>query len=334
MTTPEITPDMKRFLTEAIAAREPELWARCYPRIYDEVRSGQYVSVKDIAFDMLGTALKIRDGYMGANEKAEIVWSSRLASYRVPTYWLSAPMTEAIKQTTPPAKLDLREMKLPFEAAVFMLPRGSLVHETDEGEATYMSYVRTTLGDEIRSLESAKHTPQFWHPMGTGVFTVFVKTTAEHLLHWTIPTTEHVDLARLDDLVQSFEDKWMQHHSEFPQFVSDEMTEADNRFMARVCHLLFGTLLLMLARPELVTTGALRKRVAAKNEQHRVKEFWSPNIIGEHYKLRRPYIPQGGTHASPRGHWVKGSYREQPYGVKHAERKQIWVEPYWRGGEL
>lgn len=319
--------DLKRNVLDAIAkTTPPELWAKCYPRIYQET-GGSYESPRVVAADMVGAAAKVEQGYFGENEQADLIWASKLAQYRVPLFWVSQPLAEALKRTTPPQSLDIRTMKFPFDAAVFMLPRDTLLHDTDEGEAAFVSYVRTRLGDPIRSL--ARTGPEFMHPKGNGVVMIFAHTTAEHLLHWTIPDYIPLDLGHLDSLIQKFEDGvWRMHKSDF---INYDMSDADNRFMARVVHFVLGTLVLMLARPELVKTGELQKRVIKRGETPR--EYWSPSRIGEHYKLRRISEPQGGTHASPRGHWVRGFYREQPYGEKHSLRREMWIEPYWRGGD-
>lgn len=323
----EIPPTLRKIVYDELAAARPDLWAKVYPRIYEEVATnGQYCSPKDLACTLIGAAVRIEQGFLGDNEKTEVVWASKLTAHRVPCYWLTPDLAEALKLTTPPQTLNLQTMKLPFEAAVFFLPKGTLAHETDEGEATYVSYYRTELGEQIRSL--ARGRPEFWFPMGNGVISILAGTTAEHVLHWTIPTQTPVNLGQLDELIQLFGSQWQTHHSEYPLFDSN-MNDADNRFMARVTHLVLGTLVLMTARPELVTPGSLQRRIQKKDRPAR--EFWSPNIIGKNYRLRRLYIPQGGTHASPRFHWVRGFYREQPYGEKHLLRKEIWVEPYQRG---
>lgn len=325
-----IPPELKRAVIDEMAALRPELWRKCYPRMYESVR-GQYASVKELASTLMGCAVKIEQGFHGENEKSEIVWASKLASYRVPIWWLTRDMAEALQQTTPPQTINLEEIKLPFEAAIFMLPKGTLVHESEEGEATFVSYVRTHLGEEIRSLASGM--PEVWRPLGHGTMTVFAGTSAEHLLHWTIPNDHRVNLGQLDWWIQTFSNSDYRHHSEAPHFLNENLTPEDNRFMARAMHLLFGTLILMTSRPDLVTTGGLRKKVQKKHDPV-AREFWNPSIIGEHYKIRHEYAPQGGTHASPRGHWVRGFYREQPVGPRlEHQHKQIWIEPFWRGGE-
>jgi hypothetical protein len=323
-----IPPDFDpRAVAEQLAMREPQVWQRCYPRIYEEPsRCGRFYSAKEVGFQLLSTALRIKMegmGGVGQSQIAELIWASRLASLRVPTYWIGRDMAQAIQQTVPPMEFDWSTEKLPFDAMAFMVPRGVLVHEEKrEGEATFVSFVRVRKGDEVASLSTAG--PRFYDIM-EDAFSCFACTSSETLMHWTFAREESftkVNLAELDRLVQDFA---KYNHVTYSRFSSD-LTMADNRFMARVSHFVFGTILLMLTKPEYVTSASLRKRVPAKADKA-PKEFWFPNVVGLHYHIRR----EGGTHASPRIHWVRGAYKEQPYGERHALRKRIWVEPYLRG---
>jgi len=96
--------------------------------------------------------------------------------------------------------------------------------------------------------------------------------------------------------------------------------------------MILSALILMTARPDLVTNFSLNHRLPAKKDKL-PKEFWNPAIIGEHYKLRTvASLPQGGAHASPRFHWVSGFLRNQPYGPKRTSHRIQWIEPFTRGG--
>lgn len=321
-----MTLTLNRLAFDEIAKLRPDLWSKVYPKRYNSIPNG-YCSVKDIACTMLNCALKIENGWVGENERTEIVWASKLAKYRVPLYLLTRDITEALKQTTPPQIIELDDIKLPFEAAVFMLPQDALVNEDQlEGDALFISYVRTHLGEEIPSL--AKGRPEVWVPQNNGTFTIFAGTRGEHLLHWSIPNVEYIDLRNLDRWVKTFENKQYHHESEAPHFIDERLSAADNSFMARVTHLVFGTLLLMTARPELIQAATLERRVQKKHDE--VKEFWSPHVIGKNYHIQKEYIPKGGTHQRARMHFVRGAYRMQPCGEKSLQRRLIWVEPYVR----
>jgi len=303
----------------------PELWEKCYPKIYEGVAGGEYHSAKLVAYFMLAAAIKIEQPevrlYEHFNATVEAIWASRLAGYRVPIFWLSPEITEALKLTTLPVTLDLTSMRLPFEAAVFMLPKGSFTYQDETSDVVCVSYARAAMREEISSINpKAVKTIN-----GRGDFSVFAGMSNGLLLNWSHPWEQPLDIAQLDATIQDTP-------SEPPQtrFQTD-ITAYSKEFMARTAHLVFNTLQLMLARPELVSMGSLIKQV--RNKRQTTKAFWSPNMIGTDFRLRRSPQPLGGTHASPRGHWVRGFWRDQACGPNYRDHKEIWIEPYWRGGE-
>jgi hypothetical protein len=321
--------DLPRDVQDQLIAAYPELWQKCYPRIYQEPKCGQFHSVKHVAWQMFGVANKIDLGIFGEAEKPEIFWASTLAQYRVPTFWVGKDMATAIQQTTPPVEVDWHDMHLPFEAAAFIVPKNCLTHEDkDEGEAVFVSYARCKQGHSVPSL--APTGPTHYTCLNGNIVCMANTTPGGHLMHWNYTKNEMpvINLAKLDELVMGFAG----HEHLSGWFYRPHMTKEDNMFMAKVTHFIFGVILLMEARPELVTRGTMLKRVKNKKGHQRVNEFWSPNVIGEHYKIRQLSMPQGGTHASPRFHWVRVYYKEQPYGSRpDSLRKTIWVEPYTRG---
>jgi hypothetical protein len=318
-------PNHVRHEFDELATARPELWAKCYPKIYERIDGGEYYSAKFLGYFLLTVAFKIEQPevrmYKHFNETVEAIWASRLAAYRVPIFWLTREITEALKLTTLPVTLDLTTMKLPFEAAVFMLPKGSLTYQSEASDVVCVSYARAAMHEEIRSINPAAIETL----SGRGDFSVFAGMLNGRLLNWSHPWEQPLDIAQLDATIQD-----TPHNPLQTQFQTD-ITAYDKHFMARVAHLVFNTLQLMLARPELVSTGSLVRQV--RNKRHSMKAFWTPNTIGQDYKLRRESQPLGGTHASPRGHWVRGFWRDQACGANYTQRKETWIEPFWRGGE-
>ena len=302
----------------------PELWRRCYPKIYDPYKTDVYCSSKQAARTMLSTTLKIEHGLGGQSEQFEIMWASMLAERRVPTYWVSSDLAEAVMRTTPPVTLDWYNMKMPHEAAVFMLPKGSIEHPK-EGDVQFVSYGRFIKDRWINSL-AGKGPKQY--SSANGSMLLFSKTH-RYFTHYNLPYEEFpiVDLKDIDEAISRYE---YEVHSS--GWLGANMDKDDTRVGIKTAHLIFGLLLLMLRKPELVSEGKLINKVRAREGQA-PKEFWKPSIIGEHYRLRR--VPQqlGGTHASPRGHWVRGFWKDVHYGKANAYIKDMWIEPYWRGGE-
>src|ERR1700733_5681180 len=86
---------------DELACNRPELWAKCYPKIYEGVDGGEYYSAKLVGYFLLTVAIKIEQPevqlYQHFNETVEAIWASRLVGNRVPIFWLSREITEALK---------------------------------------------------------------------------------------------------------------------------------------------------------------------------------------------------------------------------------------------
>ena len=220
---------------DELAHDRPELWAKCYPKIYEGVDGGEHYSAKFVGYFLLTVAFKIEQPevrmYKHFNETVEAIWASRLAAYRVPIFWLIREITEALKLTTLPVALDLTTMKLPFEAAVFMLPKGSLTYQSEATDVVCASYARAAMCEEIPSINpSAVETIT-----GRGDFSVFAGMLNGLLLNWSHPWEQPLDIAQLDATIQDTPNDPLQ-----TQFQTD-ITTYGKHFMARVAHLVFNT---------------------------------------------------------------------------------------------
>jgi hypothetical protein len=256
--------------------------------------------------------------------------ANRLAEFRVPMFWLSPDIAQALKLTEPPGKLDWYNLKMPFEAGVFMMPKGSLKHPI-EGDVSYIAYVRfrgsVEYGSPLipwRQARDGEFVP-FKYKMGDdGIFLQVQCEDTRNFFGWPLLVSDYGDLLTLSELQQQTERVLKR---------AAGLRPGDSQLLQDVAHYLFSTVMLITARPDLITPASLDSRVRAK-KGNQVKEFWNPCVIGKHYKIRRtPNPPQGGAHASPRFHWVRGFWREQPYGPRHELRKSQWVEPFTRGGD-
>lgn len=319
-------------LQQSIEKGWPELWAKCYPRLYDSPILSDYYSPKIPAFDMAATVLKQFMPLKGKAESYDFILANRLAMFNMPTFFLSREIATAIRNTSPPHAFEWHDMALPFDAAIFMLPKGFLRHDVD-GECAYVAYSRCR---ENMTYDAPLQPRHHFGILNGGflVFTAAIEPPRTYHYHWPFADYEGIQgqaspviqLRDLDNSMQAFADDTNTF------FFPKGMEPADEELIREAAHYVFGALVLMLNRPDMITRGSLRKRVKQAGAI-RPREFWSPNIIGEHYHVRREYISQGGTHASPRGHWVRGSWRNQAHGPKRSLRREMWVEPYWRGGE-
>jgi hypothetical protein len=96
----------------------------------------------------------------------------------------------------------------------------------------------------------------------------------------------------------------------------------DETFTAAAVSLLFGIILVMLARPTLVERNARPIKRTKKGS-----EIWRPNVIGRQYRIIRERAPEYGSGISPRMHWRRGHWRNQAYGEQFGLRREIWIEP-------
>jgi hypothetical protein len=303
----------------------PSMWRAAYPRQYEAWKeSSCYYSPKFPAYQAARVTLEVMENRISRATLHEYQVFAELSRFRFPMYWLGKDMATAIGKTVPPGELAWYSMPLPHSAAVFMLPKGALVHPT-EGDVCWIAYARLKK-DELMYSHLIKG-----HQFGsaTGDLVILAETaTPRHLYHFDMPTTLYHDSVRLPDLelIAELHNKDSADHPNrrllrMPLHMSPE----DNHMMIQVVHYCFNSILLLNDRRDLVTEGGMLRAVTQAGER---REYWSPNIIGQHYRIRRD---GEGTHASPRFHWVRGFYRAQPYGPGFSLRRQMWVEPYTRG---
>jgi len=95
----------------------------------------------------------------------------------------------------------------------------------------------------------------------------------------------------------------------------------DAEVIEKIKHILFGILLAMNVRTELIESGR-----SVKLHKKSGREIWTPNFIGRTYRIVRK-TSGDGNHNSPRLHWRRGHFRSQPCGENRAARKLIWLEP-------
>jgi hypothetical protein len=327
-----------RETAKAVEERFPDLWAKCYPRRYDETGKAQYDSPKAVARAMMDALINYHAAYItgsgpGTTEQAEALWASTMVRFLVPTYYLSHDIAVAMTQTTPAEVLDAMAIKLPFEAAAFMLPKGILTH-ADYGGVSFVAYTRRYGGTSILCPgPNPKSELELCAPENMFIFTVFLRTVHGQTLHWSYDSELRlVDLKNEAELVEL--QKNYSHTSSVYSAESQSFTGADIAAMTRAIKLVFNIVLLMTHKPEMVESARLLKRV--KKGAGAMIEYWKPHIIGRSYKLRYEHHGSAGdgTHASPRGHWVSGFWREQAYGEKRSLHKTLWIEPFWRGGRI
>jgi hypothetical protein len=319
-----------RKTSEAIEREFSALWQQCYPRRYEEPGRAQYDSPKAVARGMIDGLLSFHmANQVGQTEQNEALWASTMVKYGVPTYYLSHDIAVALTQTTPSEVLDCMGIKLPFDAAAFMLPLDVFTHG-EYGPVAFIAYARNFSGTSVNCPHPVP--AKKWNlNIVTSSFTVFLRTVAGNMLHWTYDQSIRLIDLKNDEELEELQRKYS-HSSSIRTPESQEFTPDDIAAMTKAIKFIFNVILLMTHKPELIEPAQMLKRVT--KGPGKPIEYWSPHVIGRHYKLRYEHHEGAGTHASPRGHWVSGFWREQHYGPKHSLSKTLWIEPYWRGGKI
>jgi hypothetical protein len=312
---------------------DPELWAKVYPKNYrPSYKAHLYPSPKCVSRTMMNIVHKVECGYHGESEMHELMWASRMVQSHVPVYWLDPALAQAIMQTKPPLELDWYNMHFPHDAMALILPNNLITHET-EGNIEFVAFSRTRAGEYFPNL--SRQGPALELASGNGAFTYLCRSMVGYITHWVLPYDEYpkINLTELDSIVHGydaleFQSAWLNRVRTSPE---------DTRIAAIIANLIFGTLMLMLRKPELITRDSvIRSKIPPKKGEVR-SEFWSPAVIGQNYRIRyeRDKVDPGvkGTHASPMPHWVRGFWKDQRYGHELSLVKEIWIEPYWRGGD-
>jgi len=325
------------------------LWRLCYPKSYHNIPGG-YWSPKTVAWQLFAIPEKSR-WVDNPGIVLQACWGSKMVEKRVPMYWVSRQLAEAARQTIPPTTFDWRTAKLPFEAMAIMLPKG-VIEEPEYGvSAGFVSYFRLQDNSVLTDYATGESVSV---PDGKGRFAVAVGVEpVGSLLIWDPSGLGPIDLRQIDKEV--FDGAHLTAIPSLPTEVKQEIEregllsglidpeteeekrqkepppEVVHRFLMNGVHMLFSVLMIMLRKPDLVTRGEAGKRLPGKAGTG-AKEFWSPNMLGKDYRIRTSVQAegQGGHHASPRPHWVRGHWRDQACGPRHSERMEIWIEPYFK----
>jgi hypothetical protein len=136
---------------EFVEHANPPLWRKCYPRIYSDPSCGPYYSPKSCAWMMAKIALIAEQVPVDADNGYDFFTVSHLARFGVPMFWLSDSIAQAIRQTvSPPGAIDWATLRMPFDAGVFMLPKGSLTHPESGDDVRFVAYARLQVGEKVR----------------------------------------------------------------------------------------------------------------------------------------------------------------------------------------
>ena len=296
------------------------MWKRMYPRVYEDIKG--FLSPKMLSANLASSFVFMEmaqsAGFLPTTTQCAIQVAYANLKYGVPLYFVGRELVEDLLHTVPPDDVDWLEMPLPFPGACFLLEEGSLVHPSGS-PAAWMCYGRLRKG-EVPTFPGFTGTPV---PVGDNSFcitaSVFGKPGTFDFQQAFASSTRLVKFENLEEFIEN--------EPALESWDGTVYENADKRFAARYIRLLFNLLLVMDAEPSLVERG----RPTGKRTK-RGTEFWHPNFIGRGDKYERQEQCGAGTSASPRPHWRRGHWTNQPYGPGRSLRKRIRIKSLWVGG--
>lgn len=255
------------------------------------------------------------------------VIATRLMEYKVPTYFPSAPLLEALLHTDPPQDMALTDLRWPMPAMLFMLPKtfsrayfGEVVPFVCTANIPPHYGCRSPLilhGQQVSTIEvtNAAHPESNQYMIGGCVLENGLP------VHYANHGPIHESLAVKDTLISTV--------TYYMRLIDDDIPDQvhDVGISHRMTNLVINLIMAMTARPELIGDERLlrSKQVHAGRVIH--DALWSPRMIGENFG-RSVYGDQhGGSHASPSVHWRRGHWRNQRKGPALSIKELIWIEP-------
>lgn len=328
-------------MEKVMSAMEPDLMQKFYPRIYEE--TGRYHSPKVCAaFFANVTSETAKIGYHRTPNAYRLMLPALqpMIDRRMPLFFIAPDLLKAIQMTDFVDDIDWTTLRLPYEQGVFMLPKGALVHETD-GDVAMVMWCR------FKAMVDYPAPIAGWPPttIGHDAFILIGLCPQTGIWYDSVFNANVRPMVRLHNLFYRAPGERTPPGSKYTR-LDEDLTEKDEAFLEKLGVIAFGTFLAMNAKPELVEKGKLLKRVVKAGQAPR--EFWSPNVIGPRYRLKREVVKidrwgkfsadqskrsLGGTHASPRLHWRRGHFRNQAVGAGRKLREQRWIEPMLVGAE-
>jgi hypothetical protein len=301
----------------------PDIWKRCYTKSIDA--SDNYYSSRALANGLTGAIKEAKDAFrrkMQLDSNCAFV-AGKLEECDFPLYYVTRPLVEALLHSHPPKGQTWNDITLPFPGLAFMLPRGTIQEPPEYGgndlilltvckfEANSSLYIPTlgTVSARITTPYDRVCTAWFLAP---GAVTIQDSTfPTDQPLE---PSASWIDEATAFTKERLGADGYRHVH-----------TGPTGEFSARIAGLIANLILVMEAHPEWIE----KSRVIKKSMRADRPDVRTPTWIGKNYKVIRQdnICTDAKAHFTELG-WRAGHFKRQPYGVKRAQVKTIFIEPY------
>lgn len=336
-----------RYLIERLKAGYPNIYRGVFGRIYSEdPRFHDWRLPLWLIGNTLSRVDKVTIGADKLTTSTGFAYQqiALAGEYNFPLFFVEPELFKACASSGLPKGLKISELKMPFPAFTFVLPKGALV--TKEGDVPFI-----TVSADLRGRKE----------IDLGYRKMMVDTSDDGLIFSTFFPGNAGDFSiRVTDSLYNDETLPVFHEhmvnetgdrvDENPLFGDD--TEAIDDITMKISALIPALIMAMECRPDIVTHERFVKQI--RRDRH--TEVWQPNRLGEHFRLKLEGGGEPGSHSSPRAHVRRGHFRLQPIGhgklcvCKHAwnthdgfcmipgcdckayklaytETKKIWIEP-------
>lgn len=230
---------------------------------------------------------------------------SKAGKYDFPLFFVEPELFQACSASGLPKGLKLAELKMPFPAFTFILPKGAF--PTKEGEVPFITVATDPIGksriDLGRRMLNVDTTDS-----GLIISTFFPKDAGDFIVRVTDSLYNSETLPAFHEHLVSGEDDDIM---ERPLFGDD--TKALDDLTLKLSSLVPALIMAMECRPEVFTRERLLKQVRRRDK---AIEYWEPNRIGRGFRIKLEGDLEAGSHSSPRAHVRRGHFRLQPIGSK------------------
>lgn len=240
---------------------------------------------------------------------ATCTWATKVwARYGCPVFALDLDLALMLCATDT-SKVDLSTIRHPFPAYVVQVPRGVMSYSDSWGRQQTPTHLLVTAGGRVEFRDPAPETHEILFSQQIGY------PGALHCLNKVAPGQRYDMEIRDEDGISDFDD------------------------FVRMSRLTLGV-------PLYLATSAAVPRPASKKQRRRAAAADAvvlPRVFDVTSKVRLSSSMRSAlalnsstdrtAYAVQTRHIVRGHFKQQPHGPNGADRKTVWVEPYWRGPE-
>lgn len=297
-------------LQKALPVMYPKTFPQFHPRIYKN--ADRWADYRMPTLNLTALLGEIEDRPLNRSLlagnfvlQAQAVIGVQLARLKVPMFFVEKELLHACTRSAPPETVDWQNMRLPFESAIFVLPKNSIFF-ADGSECGHIVFGRVAAGRHVVNEFNTFDTPKPY-------FMVFSTSGNGYNIHHLI------------------NDKYNSRCADVPvNNAGEPFSIRMDKDEAKISRLMMNTainlILAMLVRPELRESG---RKIGYHKKQH--ADVFTPNTLGSRYRIARETAR--GASIGTCGKtvtdvtWRCGHFREQAYGKAYSLHKTIWLEP-------